>query len=163
MRLLLVTAVAGLVCVAVAGAAVTPPGMVIGHRIGPVKLGELKPQVVKELGRSTPARIEASPYRYRFYRKARIYVRYAKRGLSWRVAAVATPAARYTTRSGIGVGTPLRRLRKAVFVRCHPVKRWIGCAHGLSLAPGVRPQTWFRLTKAKKRVNLVLITSSRYD
>jgi len=160
MRLVLVTAVAGLVCGAVAAAAATRPG-IAGNRIGAVTLGEPKARVTKALGGSTPVQIQGGSYR--FYRNAGIYVLYGtKRGLPRRARTVLTRSARYQTSSAIGVGASLRQLRRTMDVRCHPTGRWIECVHGLSFQPSQRPKMLFQLSKANKRVNRIAITSPRY-
>ena len=73
-RVLLLAAVAGLACMGVAAAAALPPRIVVGDRIGAVKLGEPRAQVRRELGRGTPVRIEGNPFR--FYSRVGIYVLY---------------------------------------------------------------------------------------
>jgi hypothetical protein len=137
---LLTGAVVGVLCISVAAAA-SRPGIVISHRIGVVKLGEPRAQVTKMLGRGTPVRVEGNPFR--FYSKAGIYVLYPpNRSLPRRVFVVMTRSARYTTASGLGVGSSLRQLRRAVDVGCHPSGRFV-CYHGPT------PLTSFVLSNTK--------------
>ena len=150
MRAVLAIAAAGLACVGVAVAAT--PGIVIGHRIGAVKLDEPKAQVIKALGRGTSALVEGN--RARFYRKLGIYVLYPpKRSLPQRVFVIETRSDRYKTSSGIGVGSSLRQLRRAVDVTCHASGRSIVCYH--RAAP-----TSFLLRKSNKRITAISVAST---
>jgi hypothetical protein len=155
MRVVLATAVAGLVCIGVGVAAAMPPGIVIGQRIGVLSLGEPQAQITQALGRGTPVRVEGNPFR--FYSKVGIYVLYPpNRSLPRHVSVVMTRSARYKTSSGIGVGSSLGRLRRAVHLNCHPSGKSVVCYHG------VAPLTSFLLSKATKRVTEIGIASMRY-
>lgn len=154
-KMLLPMAVAGLVCGAVTAVAAMPPGVVIGHRIGAVKVGESRAEVTKALGRGTPVRVEGNPFR--FYSKAGIYVLYPpNRSLPRRVYVVMTRSARYKTSSGVGVGSSLRQLRRSVHVTCHPSGQSVACYDG------ARPLTSFLLSKGTKRVTEIGIASMHY-
>jgi len=97
------------------------PGLIaLDRRIGPVSLGEQKPQITKALGRSVVARLSGHPLR--FYAKVKIYVGYPPnppKGKPTVAAFIATRSTRYKTRSSVGVGSSLRELRHRVTVRCH--------------------------------------------
>lgn len=150
-KVLLLAAVVGVVWIGVATAS-SSPGIVIGHRIGAVKLGEPRAQVRKTLGRGAPVRVEGNSFRC--YSKLGICVLYPpNRRLPRRVFVVMTRSARYTTRSGIGVGSSLRQLRRAVNVGCHPSGRFVACFHGPS------PLTSFVLSNTK-RVTEIAIASN---
>jgi hypothetical protein len=113
------------------------PGLIaLDRRIGPVRLGEPKLQITKALGRSVVARLSGQPLRFYskvkiyvyakvkifLYPKAKIYVGYRPnppKGNPTVAAFIVTRAARYKTRSGVGVGSSLRELRQRVTVRCH--------------------------------------------
>jgi hypothetical protein len=149
---LLVAAVASVVvCIGVAAAAPTPTGIVFGSRIGVVKLGEPRAQVTKELGRGSPVRVHGNPFR--FYSKVGIYVLYPpNRDLPRRVFVVMTRSVRYSTSSGISVGSSLRQLRRVVRVDCHPAGRFVVCYHR------PRPLTSFLISD--KRVREIAIASN---
>jgi hypothetical protein len=150
----LLAAVAGVVvCISVAAAVPPTTRIVIGYRIGAVKLGEPRAQVTKMVGRGTPVRVEGNPFR--FYSKVGIYVLYPpNRSLPRRVFVVMTRSARYTTASGIGVGSSLRQLRRAVHVDCHPSGRFVVCYHR------PRPLTSFLISSNTKRVREIAIASN---
>jgi hypothetical protein len=136
----------------VATAAALPPRIVVGDRIGAVKLGEPRALVRKELGRGTPVRIEGNPFR--FYSKVGIYVLYPpNRHVPRRVFVVMTRSARYTTTSGIGVGSSLRQLRRAVNVGCHPSGRLVVCFHGPA------PLTSFVLSNTKRVMEISIASN----
>ena len=146
---------AGLVYSSVAVAAATAPGIVIGHRIGAVRIGEPKARVTRALGRGIPVRVEGNPFL--FYSKAGIYVLYPpNRSLPRRVFVVMTRSARYETSSGVGIGSSLRQLQRAVHVNCRSSGQSLVCYEG------VAPLTSFRLSKATKRVTEISIASMRY-
>jgi len=131
------------------------PGIVIGRRIGAVKVGESKAQIVKALGRGTPAQVEGNPAR--FYGKLGIYVLYPpKRSLPRRVFIVETRSARYKTSSRIGVGSSLRQLQRAVQVTCFGASPHSTlCRHADPAAP-----TGFLLSKSTKRIVAISIAST---
>lgn len=145
---------AGLVCVGVA-VATTAPRIVIGRRIGAVTVGEPRTRLTKALGRGTPVQVEGNPFR--FYSKAGIYVLYPpNRSLPRHVFVVMTRSPRYKTNSGIGVGSSLRQLRRAVHVSCHQSGKSVACYQG------VRPLTSFLLNNATKRITEIGIASMNY-
>jgi hypothetical protein len=61
--------------VGVAAAGTVRPGIALDHRIGPVTIGEPKAQVRKALGPGVTVRLNG--HRFRFYRKAGLYVVYS--------------------------------------------------------------------------------------
>ena len=154
--LLLLAAVTGLLCVGVAAAGTVRPGIALDHRIGPVTIGEPKAQVRKALGPGVTVRLNG--HRFRYYRKAGLYVVFSPgppKGVRQIVFFVVTRSARYKTRSGVGVGSSLRQLRRHVRVRCYgyPVPRQ--CQH--EPANVNRPFTGFQIDPTTKRVIEVLI------
>jgi hypothetical protein len=152
--MVLFAGVAGLVCTGVAVAAISPR-IVIGHRIGAVTVGEPRTRVAKALGRGTPVQVEGNPFR--FYSKVGIYVLYPpNRSLPRRVFVVMTRSPRYKTDSGIGVGSSLRELRRAVHVSCHPSGQSLACYEG------VKPLTSFLVSKTTKRITQIGIASMNY-
>jgi hypothetical protein len=151
----LLAAVAGVVvCISVAAAVPPPTRIVMGYRIGAVKLGEPRAQVTKALGRGSPVRVHGDR-NFWSYSKVGIYLLYPpNRDLPRRVFVVMTRSARYSTRSGVGVGSSLRQLRRAVRVGCHPAGRFVVCYHR------PRPVTSFLISSNTKRVREIAIASN---
>ena len=89
----------------------------LDHRIGLVSFNESRTEVTKALGSSVAARLVG--HRLRFYSTAGIYVDYAGSGARQVAAVVLTRSPRYSTRSGIGVGSSLRQLRSHIKVTCY--------------------------------------------
>jgi hypothetical protein len=117
---LLPLALASLLWTGVAAADTGRPGIALDHRIGPVRIGEPRAQIEKDAGPAVAAHLRGN--KLWFYPQVGIYVSYAP-GPITRLNQVAffivTGSARYRTRSGVGVGSPLRQLRRSVDVRCH--------------------------------------------
>src|SRR5215831_8597672 len=97
-RTLSVAAIASLLCPGVVAAGTTRSGIVLGHRIGAVTFAEPKSEVTKALGRGLAASIDG--HRLRFYRRAGIYIQYARSGAKQFAAIVLTRSPRYKTRLG---------------------------------------------------------------
>ena len=131
------------------------PGIALDHRIGPVRVGEPRVQIEKDSGPAVAAHLRGN--KLWFYPKVDIYVSYAP-GPITRLNQVAfyvvTGSARYKTRSGVGVGSSLRQLRRRVDVRCHS-GNLIVCQH--EKANSKLPFTVFDLDPRTKRVVAVAI------
>lgn len=134
------------------GAAGGRAGIAIDHRIGPVSLNEPRAQITKVLGQGVSVRVEGNTFR--FYSKVGIYVLYPS-GMQTRAAIVETRSARYRTSSGIGVGSSLRQLRRALSVECRRSGRSIQCYHGLN-GPS-KPGTSFLLNGATRRITRIAL------
>lgn len=150
-------AVASLLCVGVAAAGTARPGIALGHRIGLVSFGEPRATVTYALGRGVSVRLAGA--RFRFYSKGRIYVAYPPPGVRQRVSFIVTRSARYKTRSGVGVGSSLRQLRRGVSVKCYGSPVPTTCQHenaNINL-----PLTVFNIDSATKRVTEVAIRPRR--
>ena len=103
-------------------------------------------------------RLEA--HRFRYYRKAGIYVVYspgAPKGVQQLSFLVVTRSAQYKTRSGVGVGSSLRQLRRRVRVRCYRYPAPSQCQH--EPANVNRPFTGFKVDPTTKRVIEVAIVT----
>lgn len=150
---LLSVAVAGLLLTGVAAAGTARPGIALDQRIGPAHIGEPRAEIAKDAGPGTSVRLDGK--RLWFYPKAAIYVSFAP-GPHTRASQVAfwilTKSARYKTRSGVGVGSSLRRLRRGVTVRCYPGNP-IVCQH--ERANTNLPFTLFDIDPGTKRVTSV--------
>ena len=112
-----------------AAAGTVRPGIALDQRIGPTHIGEPRAQITKDAGPGTAVLLDGK--RLWFYSKAAIYVSFAP-GPHTRANQVAlwilTQSSRYRTRSGVGVGSSLRRLRRGVTVRCYSANP-IVCQH----------------------------------
>ena len=120
--------------------------------MGPVRLNEPRVEITKALGLGIPVHLEGN--RFRFYWRVGINVLYPK-GARQRAAIIETRSARYKTRSGVRVGSSLRRLRRAIRVKCHRSGHSIQCYHGLD-GPS-RPGTSFLINGATKRVTRIAL------
>jgi hypothetical protein len=128
------------------------PGISLDRRIGPVSFAEPKPEITKALGPGVTARLSGHPLR--FYPKVGIYVDYPPtppNGRPTSAAFVVTRSPRYKTRSGVGVGSSLRELRRRVKVRCYGDT----CQH--ERANINLPFTVFNIDRATKRITQVAI------
>jgi len=85
----------------------TPPGIEVGGRIGPVKLGDSREQVLGRLGAPTRQR-RSGRSSVLEYRDERLRVTVAKE----RVTAVSTSSEAYRTRNGIRVGSTSGQVRR---------------------------------------------------
>ena len=139
----------------VAAAGTARPGIALDHRIGPVHVGEPRAQIEKDSGPAVAAHLRGN--KLWFYPKVNIYVSYAP-GPITRLNQVAffvvTGSARYRTRSGVGVGSSLRQLRRGVTVSCHS-GNLIVCRH--EKANSKLPFTVFDVDPRTKRVVAVAI------
>ncbi len=128
--------VGGLLMSGAASAVASQATLTLDKRIGPIALKESKAHVTAALGRGVTVHYDHQ--KWILYKRARLYVIYSPgSGDKDRFAfAIATRAARYRTRSAVGVGTSLRHLKKAVSVQCVPYDP-IECQHGyLQNKPG---------------------------
>ena len=156
--LLLLAPAAGLLCAGCGAAGTVRPGIALDHRIGPVSLGEPKAQVTKALGPGVAVRLDA--HRFRYYRKVGLYVVYSPgppKGVQQLSFLVVTRSAQYKTRSGVGVGSSLRQLRRRVRVRCYRYPAPSQCQH--VPANVNRPFTGFKVDPTTKRVIEVAIVT----
>ena len=148
-------AVASLLCAGVAAAGPARPGIALDHRIGPVKVGEPRARIEKDSGPAVAVRRDGKTLS--FYPRVGIYVSYAPGPLT-RLNQVAfsimTRSARYETTSGIGVGSPVRQLRRRIRVKCYP-GNLIVCQH--ERANNNKPFTVFDVDHRTKRVIAVAI------
>jgi hypothetical protein len=152
---LLSVAAASLLSVGFAAAGTARPGIALGHRIGPVSIGEPRAQIEQDVGRAVAVRLDGQ--KLWFYPTVRIYVSYAPgpvTRLNEVAFSVVTRSARYRTRSGIGVGSSLRQLRRTVSVRCDHGKP-IVCQH--KTANSDLPFTMFDVDHTTKHVIAVAI------
>jgi hypothetical protein len=144
---------------------VQPGAVVAGKRIGPVRAGEPKAQVKKTLGFGTSLRLAGLALRpvdhglhVWFYPKVGIYVSYpASRSFFPRARMVMTRSPQYKTSAGIGVGSSLRQLHRALPVRCGEFGRgkWIACSYGPEL--NRRAQTEFLLDRSTRHVTQITL------
>ena len=154
MRALLLLAVCGVVGIGIAVAGTPRPGIALDWRIGAVHFDELKSDVDAVVGPGEVKRLDRYNGKWIFYRRAGIYVGYVSdRGHKYAFAVV-TKSARYRTRSGIGVGSTLRTLRRGLKVTCDLVDYYT-CQD----APANRnhPFTLFQIDRATRRVTEVQI------
>jgi len=155
MRTPLLVAVASLLCGGVAAAGTGRPGIALSHRIGPVSVGESREKIEKYSGPGVAVRLDAN--KLWFYAKVGIYVSYAPGPLTRlnQVAfSIVTRSARYRTRSGVGVGSSLRELRRRIRVTCHH-GRPLFCQHDTRNSN--LPLTVFDVDRTTKRVTAVAI------
>ena len=150
--LLSLAALAGVLCAGAAAAGTTRSGIALGHRIGAVTFAEPRSEVTKALGRGVAASIDG--HRLRFYRRAGIYIQYTSSGGKQFAVIVLTRSSRYTTRSGVGVGSTLHQLRSRVEVTCDRPSSPSQCSHqGANVN---RPLTVFNLDAAKRVAEIAL-------
>jgi hypothetical protein len=152
---LLSVAVASLLSVGVAAADRVRPGITLDHRIGSVNVGEPRAQIEQDSGRGVL--VHSNGGKLWFYPKVKISVLYAPgpvTRLNEVAFSVSTQSARYKTRSGVGVGSSLRRLRRGVEVKCHQGDPMV-CRH--KAANTTLPFTVFELDHKTKHVMTVAI------
>lgn len=110
-----------------------PAPTALGERVGRVTIGESRERVLARLGR--PSATRGGRARCSF---ERLRIRYRK----GRVIEVTTRAAGHRTRSGLKVGTSVRRLRRTITrLDCGSAKR-VRCVAGRNQRRGDRPTTF---------------------
>lgn len=144
---------------------VQPGAVVVGQRIGPVRVEESKAQIKQTLGLGKSLRLAGAALRtvdhgphFWFYPKVGIYVSYpASHAFYLRASTVMTRSPRYKTRSGIGVGSSLRRLHRALPLQCGQRGRgkWILRSYGF--VSSRRANTAFLINRATKRVTQITL------
>ena len=114
--------------------------------------------MTKALGPGVAVRLDA--HRFRYYRKVGLYVVYSPgppKGVQQLSFLVVTRSAQYKTRSGVGVGSSLRQLRRRVRVKCDRYPAPSQCQH--EPAKVNRPFTGFKVDPTTKRVIEVAIVT----
>jgi hypothetical protein len=130
--------------------------------IGPVTIGEPRTKVEAVLGRGTAEALgeDASFLSARIlYSNAGLEVSYSKSAVHPIVLSVVTQSARYHTRSGIGIGSPINRLAGVVPLTCRGQFAVRRCDVGAS--PQAGPAMTFGARNGHiDRISLIAVLSS---